>query len=495
MDLSALLPPLTRTTYIPSPSQGGYAKVLFSCSSSAAKQQSSLLSKHIVWTKESYSFTAQPFKPLPISLQVYAATLEGDMVAQNSATETELRGKLNEVSQSSGEEREKFDSSVEASKNSRRQRGPRRYAPRVGKDIVVPVDALMPGSILTGTVTNIQSFGAFVDIGAFASGLIHASKLTDGYAKSVEDTVNVGDEVKVKVLSVNVPLNRIALKLVKEDGDLKAETLPLSLHSFQQREESSTSSGMVNTVSSGVLLEDMVVSLEALKPGANLVGKVTNIQSFGAFVDIGASASGLIHISNLTNGYVASVEDFVKVGDQVKVKVLSVDVILNRISLKLIRKDGNQMVEKLPPLSHSFQQHGRPSRLSPEKSSVKVPVRPQKGDLFTGSITKIVSSGVFVTLKQGHEGFLPASEVLSSGQSVETRSYFKVDQPLPVRVLRTTKDRITLTMREEEGTVNGTKVVIVGSEEGRATSPFEIAFRGNKVLAKFLEEREASEPV
>lgn len=234
--------------------------------------------------------------------------------------------------------------------------------------------------------------------------------------------------------------------------------------------------------------KNITVGLDALQPGAILTGKVTNMEKFGAFVDVGAFTNGLIHISNLSNKFVNSVEDIVKVGQEVRVEVLNVDVNLRRLSLKLVREEEPPKVEKPILLTEPPEVQKRIPTFIDKKSSSNSAGRPQKGEVVTGSVTKIASSGVFVTLNQGHQGFLPASEVLSSGHTVETTSFFRVGQQIPVRVLRTSKDRITLSMKKQEN-ANENRVV-TSTPEDRATSPFEIAFRRNKVIAKYLEERE-----
>ena len=77
------------------------------------------------------------------------------------------------------------------------------------------------------------------------------------------------------------------------------------------------------------------LTIEDLKPGMVLTGKVVNIAKFGAFVDIGVGQDGLIHISALSDEYVKQVEDVVQVGDVVEVTVLEVDPQRKRISLSM----------------------------------------------------------------------------------------------------------------------------------------------------------------
>lgn len=81
-----------------------------------------------------------------------------------------------------------------------------------------------------------------------------------------------------------------------------------------------------------------VKELQDLKPGMKLEGTVTNVANFGAFVDIGVHQDGLVHISQIADTFVKNAADFVKVGDVVKVTVLSVDIELKRVSLSMKKK-------------------------------------------------------------------------------------------------------------------------------------------------------------
>ena len=78
-----------------------------------------------------------------------------------------------------------------------------------------------------------------------------------------------------------------------------------------------------------------VMGIEDLKPGMVLTGTVRNVIDFGAFVDIGVHQDGLVHISQICNGYIKHPLEKLSVGDIVKVRVLEVDTVKNRISLSM----------------------------------------------------------------------------------------------------------------------------------------------------------------
>lgn len=72
---------------------------------------------------------------------------------------------------------------------------------------------LKPGMVLTGTVRNVIDFGAFVDIGVHQDGLVHISQISDKFIKHPSEVLSVGDRVTVKILSVDVQKQRIALTM------------------------------------------------------------------------------------------------------------------------------------------------------------------------------------------------------------------------------------------------------------------------------------------
>lgn len=157
-----------------------------------------------------------------------------------------------------------------------------------------------PGTEYEGVVRNIQAYGAFVDIGAESDGLVHISELRDGYVEKVEDVVSVNEKIIVRVKDVDAERGRISLTM-REPG--------------RQKEKKR--------------------SLRQVKEGEEYTGVVTSIVDFGAFIDIGATTDGLVHISELSDERVNRVEDVVSEGDEVTVRVLNVDKRRKRISLSM----------------------------------------------------------------------------------------------------------------------------------------------------------------
>lgn len=147
----------------------------------------------------------------------------------------------------------------------------------------------------TGTVLKTTLAGAVVDIGLPTPGVIHISQLQEEPTNRVEDVVRPGQTVEVWVKRVDPKRNRIELTMIK----------PLDL------EWRDITKGMV------------------------LKGKVTRLEKFGVFVDVGAERPGLVHISEMTHEYIKTPGDLVKEGDEVEVKVLEVNKHKKQIKLSM----------------------------------------------------------------------------------------------------------------------------------------------------------------
>jgi ribosomal protein S1 len=147
----------------------------------------------------------------------------------------------------------------------------------------------------TGTVIKTSLAGAIVDIGLETPGVVHISQLQEQPTNRVEDVVQVGQQVDVWVRRVDPKKGRIELTMVK----------PLDL---EWRE---------------------------IEKGMVVKGKVTRLEKFGAFVEIGAERPGLVHISEMTHDYIKDPSDVVKEGDEVDVQVLDVNRRKRQIKLSM----------------------------------------------------------------------------------------------------------------------------------------------------------------
>jgi 4-hydroxy-3-methylbut-2-enyl diphosphate reductase len=159
-------------------------------------------------------------------------------------------------------------------------------------------ERLEEGIVIHGIVRRLTDFGAFVDVGG-VDGLIHITDLSWGRIKHPSEVVKPNQEVDVKILSLDPERERIQLGYKQ-----------LQPHPWD-------------------------TAVEKYPEGEIVTGKVVRITDFGAFVELEPGLDGLVHISQCATTRVAKVEDAVKVGDVVQVKVLSVDPEKKRISLSI----------------------------------------------------------------------------------------------------------------------------------------------------------------
>ncbi len=159
-----------------------------------------------------------------------------------------------------------------------------------------PVAEVPLGARYTGKVVGLSKFGAFVDIGAMTDGLVHMTELPGRPVRSVEEVLKSGQEVEVWVKEVDAAKNRISLTM---------RTRPAN-------------------------------PMDALAPGRVLNGKITSIAAYGVFVNIDSDTEGLVHVSEMSSGFVEKPQDIVKVGDSVEVRVKEVDAARRRVSLSMV---------------------------------------------------------------------------------------------------------------------------------------------------------------
>jgi ribosomal protein S1 len=157
----------------------------------------------------------------------------------------------------------------------------------------ISIADIEPGMQMTGRVKSVTEFGAFVDVGVGPQGLVHISQLARRRVDKVSEVVQVGDEVQVWVKKVDKQRGRISLTMVR----------PATVH------------------------------LKDLEPDTVIEGVVTRIEPYGVFVDIGTGRDGMVHISELAEGYVSSPGDVVTLGERIQAKVLQVDRKARKVNL------------------------------------------------------------------------------------------------------------------------------------------------------------------
>ncbi|KAF3441901.1 hypothetical protein FNV43_RR15816 [Rhamnella rubrinervis] len=234
------------------------------------------------------------------------------------------------------------------------------------------------------------------------------------------------------------------------------------------------------------------ITNEELVPGATFTGKVRSIQPFGAFVDFGAFTDGLVHVSMLSDSYVKDVGSVVSVGQEVKVKLVDANLETGRISLTMREKDAPKSSDKAGPGRRNASKPGQ------RKGEVKKVSKFVLGQDLEGTVKNKIRAGAFISLPEGEEGFLPISEEVDEGFGIMMgESSLEKGQEVSVRVLRISRGQVTLTMKKEEDVAKMDLQLKRGIVH-TATNPFVLAFRKNKDVSAFLDEREkevAQKPV
>jgi small subunit ribosomal protein S1 len=172
------------------------------------------------------------------------------------------------------------------------------------------LDRLNPGDVVDGQISNIVDFGAFVDLDGM-DGLIHISELSWSHVNHPSEVLEIGQDVKVKVLDIDRERQRISLGLKQTQSD-----------PWQQ-------------------------VLETYNEGDEVEGRVTKVVTFGAFVEIMPGVEGLVHISELAQHHVENPREVVSQGDLVRARIIEVDAERRRLSLSLKRVEGGGVQERV----------------------------------------------------------------------------------------------------------------------------------------------------
>lgn len=171
------------------------------------------------------------------------------------------------------------------------------------------IDELQEGATYTGRVTSIADFGAFVNING-ADGLVHLSELSWERVTHPSEVLEVGQEVKVKVISVDREKKRIGLSMRALQGDPWHE------------------------------------KVEKFKVGQLVEGTVTRLTKFGAFARLEGDIEGLIHISELSENRINHPKEAVKEGDTLTLRVIRIDADQRRIGLSLRKVDSSSFADQ-----------------------------------------------------------------------------------------------------------------------------------------------------
>ena len=172
------------------------------------------------------------------------------------------------------------------------------------------LENLKPGERRRGVVSSVVNFGAFVDLGGM-DGLVHVSELSWKHVDHPSSVVQVGDEIDVQVLDVDLDKERISLSLKSTQQD--------PWHEFAT----------------------------AHRVGELVYGRVTKLVPFGAFIQVGEGIEGLVHISEMAAHHVDLPEQVVSPGEELWVKIIDIDLQRRRISLSIKQAaEGGEVAEE-----------------------------------------------------------------------------------------------------------------------------------------------------
>jgi len=232
------------------------------------------------------------------------------------------------------------------------------------------------GKALKGTVVNMMSYGAFVKLEEGIEGLVHISEMS--WTKRINhpsELVSVGEEVEVVVLEINNEKMEVSLGMKQADSnpwDVVDDHYPV-----------------------GTVIE----------------GRVRNLTSYGAFVEIEEGIDGLLHVSDMSwTKKVAHPSELIKKGDTLQCVVLAVDKEKKRIALGRKQLLADPWLEEIPNNYHV-------------------------GDLLTGFVTKITTFGAFVKLDDHLEGLLHISEI-TEDRAARPEDVVQAGLKVEVRVIR-----------------------------------------------------------
>jgi ribosomal protein S1 len=180
---------------------------------------------------------------------------------------------------------------------------------------LAPAVALEPKTKLSGKILKTTLAGALVDIGQSLPGVIHISQLSENAVNKVDDVVKEGQTVDVWVRRVKK--DRVELTMIQ----------PLALE------------------------------WKEIEPGMVVKGKVVRLETYGAFVEIGAERPGMIHVSELAHGYVKTPSEIVKEGDEIEAKVIDVD--RKKKQIKLSMKALEPEIEEFKPAKKENKKGGK----------------------------------------------------------------------------------------------------------------------------------------
>lgn len=234
-------------------------------------------------------------------------------------------------------------------------------------------ERLVKGEVFDGVVRTIKPYGAFVDVGG-VEGLLHVTNMSWARVDQPDELFRVGDEVKVMVLDYDVKKDRLSLGRKQLLNDPWKD------------------------VSSKFNVGDVVT------------GSVVSLADYGAFVEIAPGLEGLVHVTELSwTSRVEHPSQLLEIGQEIGVKVLSVDTDERRVSLS---------IKQLTP--------------NPWEVFAK---NVNEGDILSGEVRNVTDFGAFIEVAPGVEGLVHVSNVSWTEKSIDPAKFFKIGATQEVKIL------------------------------------------------------------
>jgi small subunit ribosomal protein S1 len=252
---------------------------------------------------------------------------------------------------------------------------------------------LSVGAVLTGRVSRVMPYGAFVELIPGLSGLVPISEISWSHIENPEDVLKADDTPQVVVISIQQ----------RPEGDPK---IALSIKQVLENPWSHVR--------------------DQFHVGDRVKGRITRLAPFGAFVELAPGIDGLVHLSEISyTQRVNRPEDFLQPADEVYVLIKEIDLLKKRISLSIKDAEGDPWMDV------------------PEKYKI--------GQTFEGMLQKKEKWGYIVTLEPGVVGILPLSKIRSSGQPAAVES-LKPGRAMTVIIdeIKPEERRITLRLDDPE---------------------------------------------
>ena len=250
------------------------------------------------------------------------------------------------------------------------------------------ISTLEKGQVLEGTVKNITSYGVFIDLGG-VDGLIHITDLSWGRVNDPNEIVKLDEKINVVILDFDDEKKRIALGLKQ-----------LTPHPWD--------------------------AIDAdLKVGDVVKGKVVVMADYGAFIEIAPGVEGLIHVSEMSwSQHLRSAQDFMKVGDEVEAKILTLDRAERKMSLgiKQLREDPWANIE--------------------EKYAV--------GSKHTAKVRNFTNFGIFVEIEEGVDGLIHISDLSWTKKIKHPSEFTQIGETIEVQVLEIEKENRRLSLGHKQ---------------------------------------------